>query len=136
MTLHLHKTSRLPYWPGWAVGVVLGWLALVGVAEWVSWTLGQPLELCLFKRLTGLPCPTCGMTRGVLAFLGGHVGLAFAYNPLALGVATLASAALLARATLGVGLRVELSRGEKKAAVILAVAILAANWAYVILYVG
>jgi len=35
-----------------------------------------------------------------------------------------------------VGLRVELSRGEKKAAVILAVAILAANWAYVILYVG
>jgi hypothetical protein len=136
MTLTLHKTSRLPYWPAWAVGIVLGWLAMVAAAQWLAWTLGQPMELCLFRRLTGLPCPTCGLTRGVLALFGGHASVAFAYNPLALCVAILASAALLARATLGLGLRVELSGGQRKAAGALAAGLLLANWVYLIVCVG
>jgi hypothetical protein len=39
--------------------------------------------LCPLRRLTGVPCPFCGMTTGVLALSRGDVVAAFAANPLA-----------------------------------------------------
>lgn len=36
--------------------------------------LGPP---CLFRLLTGLPCPLCGMTRAFVAMAQGHVAQAF-----------------------------------------------------------
>lgn len=43
--------------------------------------------ICLFKNFTGVPCPSCGMTRAFL-FLGhGQILKASALNPLALPVA-------------------------------------------------
>lgn len=45
--------------------------------------------ICLFKNLTGVPCPSCGMTRAFL-FLGhGQILKASSLNPLALPVAIL-----------------------------------------------
>ncbi len=45
--------------------------------------------ICLFKNLTGVPCPGCGMTRAFL-FLGhGQIPKAGTLNPLALPVAIL-----------------------------------------------
>ncbi len=40
------------------------------------------VEVCLFKRLTGFPCPSCGSTRAILAFLNGNFSEAFHLNPL------------------------------------------------------
>jgi hypothetical protein len=37
---------------------------------------------CQFRRLTGLQCPGCGMTRATYAVLHGHFGQAFGLNPL------------------------------------------------------
>jgi len=58
---------------------------------------------CVFRQLFALPCPGCGLTRGSLLALDGHLAEAFALNPAAplvvLGVALLA-AALLAVALL------------------------------------
>lgn len=43
--------------------------------------------ICLFKNLTGVPCPSCGMTRAFL-FLGhGQILKASTLNPLALPLA-------------------------------------------------
>ena len=38
--------------------------------------------LCVFRLVTGIPCPGCGMTRAVLALLCGDVPAALAYHPL------------------------------------------------------
>jgi hypothetical protein len=63
------------------------------------WLLGHPIGgVCLFRRLTGLPCPACGMTRSIVLTLNGHLGAALRLNlagPVwVLAVATIAAALL------------------------------------------
>jgi len=66
-------------------------LALLWLAAAVSALALKPLWLaiapllrpCVFRSLTGLPCPTCGTTRAASAFLDGHIITALAANPLA-----------------------------------------------------
>lgn len=38
---------------------------------------------CVFRQLFALPCPGCGLTRGSLLALDGHLAEAFALNPAA-----------------------------------------------------
>lgn len=38
--------------------------------------------LCLFRSLTGLPCPFCGTTRSIGSILQGDFGSALGLNPL------------------------------------------------------
>jgi hypothetical protein len=48
------------------------------------WTAIAPLlRPCVFRAITGIPCPTCGTTRAATAFLDGNLPAAFAANPLA-----------------------------------------------------
>ena len=66
-------------------------LALLWLAAAVSAIVLRPLWLaaapqlrsCVFRSLTGIPCPTCGTTRAATAFLQGDVMTAFIINPLA-----------------------------------------------------
>ncbi len=66
-------------------------LALLWLAAAVSAIALRPLWLaatphlysCIFRSLTGIPCPTCGTTRAATAFLQGDVMTAFINNPLA-----------------------------------------------------
>lgn len=37
--------------------------------------------VCLWKRATGIPCPSCGSTRAVLAILRGDLLQALQWNP-------------------------------------------------------
>ena len=63
-----------------AIGIVLALAALL-----------TPLALlpyrCPFKALTGIPCPTCGMTRSLIAARQLDFASAFRMNPLAAVVA-------------------------------------------------
>lgn len=62
---------------------IWGGLALSVVALKPLWPVLVPLlRPCLFHSLTGIPCPSCGATRSVLALLDGQVGDAIFYNPL------------------------------------------------------
>jgi len=45
--------------------------------------LAPHLRSCTFHRLTGVPCPTCGTTRTALAILDGDIVGAVLINPLA-----------------------------------------------------
>jgi len=97
---------------------------------------GQEVTLCLFKLATGKPCATCGATRGVLAALGGHIRGAWTYNPLMFTILAVAAVLLAMRVIFARSLRLELTRRERRLAWALAIAALAVNWAYVIVYVG
>jgi len=60
------------------------------------WAISIPAEplvrLCPFHWLTGIPCPLCGLTRGLFAFAKGHWSEAVHFNALTpLGFAMLLS---------------------------------------------
>lgn len=46
-----------------------------------TFSLALEPGVCLFKRVTGVPCPSCGSTRSVLSFLKGDFAGAFFLNP-------------------------------------------------------
>ena len=41
----------------------------------------QALGICIFKRLTGIPCPSCGTTRSVIAIVKGNLNGGIYWNP-------------------------------------------------------
>jgi uncharacterized protein DUF2752 len=68
-----------------------------------------PVEMvppCPLRTLTGVPCPLCGMTRGVTAAVHGHLGHALFLNPGSVAAVILAVAVLLAWRTRRVTVRV------------------------------
>ena len=136
MKIKLVQVSRRPQWPLWAVLIVLGWFSLGGAAVLLSSHFDWAVTLCLFKRITGLPCLTCGFTRGALCLLRGRPDQTWLYNPLLFSVLALLIAATGIRILFGRSLRILLTRIERIVAWLLAAVLLAANWAYVIFYIG
>ena len=52
-------------------------------ALFVAWLVLYLLDVgCIFRLMTGIPCPGCGMTRAWLAALRLDFAAAFAYHPL------------------------------------------------------
>lgn len=118
------------------LGAIFGGIAVLGSA--VVGLLGLdrlPFTVCYFKTLTGLPCPTCGSTRSVGCLVEGDLPAALAMNPLAAAVIlalvpwALADLALLAR---GRALGLEVSPRVGGLLRVAAVALVLANWAYLI----
>ena len=58
--------------------------ACVVAAAWLL--IGLPTPPCPLHALTGIPCPSCGITRGLLRLLNGSVMEAFLFNPLIMTV--------------------------------------------------
>jgi hypothetical protein len=44
----------------------------------------RSFSVCIFKNITGIPCPACGSTRATICLLHGNVKEALLLNPLAL----------------------------------------------------
>ena len=57
-------------------------LALVLVTAALALWTPPNVPLCGFRRLTGRPCPLCGLTRALFALAKGHVREAFALHAL------------------------------------------------------
>ncbi len=130
------KVRRRPDWPLWAVAIVSAWLALVAGAVLLIRYTGTAVELCIFRRLTGLPCPTCGATRGVLELLAARPVSAWLHNPLLFTVLGLWMVLVGVRILTGRSPRLNLTRPQKALAWAAVAAAVAANWLYLILHVG
>ncbi len=64
-------------------GLVFGAISVVaGVAIAVLHLDRLPVTLCMFKAMTGLPCPTCGGTRVFGRLFTGDLAGALVMNPL------------------------------------------------------
>jgi hypothetical protein len=46
-----------------------------------------PAEVCLFKYVTNIPCPSCGATRAVVSLLAGDYLAALTINPMGILIA-------------------------------------------------
>ncbi len=136
MKLEWTQVRRWPSWAWWSMVLPLLWLVLGGTVLLLGASSGRPLPLCLFKRLTGCPCPTCGFTRGVLSLLQGHPLQGWLYNPLLFSLLGVLTAGVGIRALFGRSLRVQVTPGERIAAWLAALLLALVNWLYVIRYVG
>ncbi len=65
-------------------------LLLVPAAITLSVSPIDPVPPCPLRALTGIPCPLCGSTRGVIAAVHGHLDDALVLNPASIGVLILA----------------------------------------------
>ena len=114
------------------------WLAAAASALALRplWLLIAPLlRPCVFRSLTGVPCPTCGTTRAATAFLDGNLIAAVAANPLAAmaGLLFVVGAPL---ATLWAIFRWRVPELPAPLPIwirVCAVVVLVANWLYVII---
>ena len=136
MKIDVVQVCRRPPWPFWAVLIVLVWMGLGAAAVLLIVHLDRPVELCLIKRCTGVACPTCGFTRGVLSLLHGQICQAWLYNPLLYSLLVVFFSATAIRVIFARSVRINLTSTERIVAWILAVALFFFNWAYVIVYVG
>jgi len=57
--------------------IMLGEAAIMAMVCVAAAFIGCPL-----KKLLGIPCPVCGMTRAGLSLLHGEIGQSFYYHPL------------------------------------------------------
>lgn len=55
--------------------------ALLAAGMFVNPSRPLPIDLCLLKSLTGLACPTCGLTRAVCHALQGDFAGSLAFHP-------------------------------------------------------
>ena len=64
---------------------LVGGAGAAGLVVLASWTPPDDasLSICLTRRVLGLPCPGCGLTRGVAHLLQGNLARAMELHPLA-----------------------------------------------------
>lgn len=141
--MRIRRTPRAPLGlelrepdPGpWALLAGLFGLLALGVAHRFPAVVDM-LPRCPFLTLTGLPCPTCGISRALVGFARGDLAGAFSYHPLAvLGTAGAIAFGLWACGSLLAPSRFRLPRLEGRRQVVLARGLaiaLLVNWAYLL----
>jgi len=127
------REDRVPY------ALIFGAITLLAAAAaWIRITLTTVWipPLCVFRHLTGIPCPACHSTRALSALITGRIGEALAFNPLLTFLALACAGAALgsaARRLAGRGaLTLEASPGEARAFRAAALAAIMANWIYLL----
>jgi len=55
--------------------------AMLGMGSIVNPQHPLPIDVCVLKNLTGLPCLTCGLTRSMCHVLQGDIAGSMSYHP-------------------------------------------------------
>ncbi len=118
----------------WLLVAYSVWASMVLIVHLINTFTDADVLLCLFRRFTHHPCPSCGSTRAVSAFLSGSFGEAFWLNPLVMTVLVAGGLLVLLRVIAGRHLRVVLRQRERHAAWLLLAAAVGFNWWHVARY--
>jgi hypothetical protein len=113
------------------VGAV--WFCFVVTAVLLSRRYNTPIEICLFKRITGIPCPTCGSTTGGLLILQGRFLQGWLANPFVYTAVPLIGLHLLFQIVTGYSIRFRYSKRGRLVVTILLIAVILGNWGYILL---
>ncbi len=93
------------------------------------------LPPCIFHRLTGIPCLTCGGTRSLVALSQFDIASSFLLNPMlllfAVGIMAFSLFSLFS-AVSKKGIIANFSEGQKKALRVGIIGLFLANWAYLV----
>ncbi len=76
ITFKKRKTGELDY------GIIYGGISIIVLFIGGTMPVLSLMPSCAFRRLTGIPCPSCGATRSVVALARGDVIASFMMNPL------------------------------------------------------
>jgi Protein of unknown function (DUF2752) len=87
------------------LGVGLSIVAVALLARHYPLGGQHEIVLCLFRRITGLACPGCGLTRAFVALSRGDFTAAIAFHPLAPVLAVEAAIAWLLWGAISLGFR-------------------------------
>lgn len=133
MRLRVEKTGER--FPAGRLPVFL-FYALIAAYLALHFILEARLRLCWFRALTGINCPTCGLSRSFIALVGGRFIQALYYNPFmllfTLFVILQQSATLLFKRRLAL----DATARERRILLIIFFSLFGLNWLHVILHVG
>ncbi|MFT3900695.1 MAG: DUF2752 domain-containing protein [Gordonia sp. (in: high G+C Gram-positive bacteria)] len=62
------------------IGAIGGGAVLAIAAAWPTASVTDGPGTCIFRHVTGLPCPGCGLTRSFVMLAHGDVSAAFGFN--------------------------------------------------------
>ncbi len=119
------------------LGAIFGGIGVLAAAAIALLGLDRlPVAFCVFKGLTGLPCPTCGSTRAVARLFGLDPAGALVMNPFTTLVAVVIAAWAVVDLLLiprGRALRVGVSPSLGRVLRVAAFVAFFANWIYLLI---
>ena len=89
----LTKLSRIPILG--RVSIFVSTLVAGNVLSEATSGFQEGKVICVFRNVTGLPCPFCGGTRSVGSILSGDLAEAWSFNPLGFAAILILCLALL-----------------------------------------
>jgi hypothetical protein len=118
-------------------GIIYGGIALLALFACRFLPVLAFAPSCVFKGLTGLPCPTCGATRSIVFLARGDITAAFFMNPL-VGACAIAAVLFLLYSLFTLifdvpRIGVALSENEKDLLRALVVLCVLVNWLYLVI---
>jgi hypothetical protein len=72
-----------------SIACITGYIWLLVVYINTSSVYDKFYNICLFKRITNIPCPSCGSSRAILSLLKGNIIDSIKWNPFGIIILTI-----------------------------------------------
>lgn len=131
--MKIESATRIPRWPMAAMVLAGSYLLMAWLAQRLTSGGGPSLpDLCLFHRVTALPCPFCGTTRMALSAMHGDLWAALSWNPLVFVGCVVTAGLLVLQVVFSRRVIWASSFRRRQISYIVLIALVLANWTYLL----